>query len=186
MLSGSLSARRDSAAPRSVLAGIGVLSLAVAAFLIWLIYFKGRAIAPEWVASLPAANAAFNSLSALCLLAGYLRIRRKDRVTHRRFMLAATFFSALFLVSYITYHSFHGDTHFPGQGWVRPAYFALLISHIGLSMVALPLIFATLYFSLSGRFSFHRKVARWTFPIWMYVSVTGVVVFFVLRAYTGA
>jgi putative membrane protein len=68
---------------------------------------------------------------------------------------------------------------------VRPAYFALLISHIGLSMVALPLIFTTLYFSLSSKFQFHRKVARWTFPIWMYVSVTGVLVFFVLRAYTG-
>ena len=175
----------DDTPPRGALFAIGALSVLVAAFLIWLIYFKGRSAAPEWVSSLPAANAAFNSLSALCLLAGYLRIRRKDKATHKRFMLAATFFSALFLISYITYHSFHGDTHFPGQGWVRPAYFALLISHIGLSMVALPLIFATLYFSLSGQFRFHRNVARWTFPVWMYVSVTGVLVFFVLRAYTG-
>ncbi len=176
---------QDSAPPRGPLYAIGALSVAVAAFLIWLIYFKGRSEAPEWVSSLPAANAAFNSMSALCLLGGYLRIRRKDKVTHKRFMLAATAFSGLFLVSYITYHSFHGDTHFPGQGWVRPAYFALLISHIGLSMVALPLIFATLYFSLTGKFKFHRQVARWTFPIWMYVSVTGVLVFFVLRAYTN-
>src|ERR1022692_3472393 len=176
---------RESAPPKGVLYAIGALSAVVAAFLIWLIYFKGRAAAPEWVSSLPAANAAFNSLSALCLLSGYINIRRKNRAAHKRFMLSATFFSALFLVSYITYHSFHGDTHFPGQGWVRPAYFALLISHIGLSMVALPLIFATLYFSLSGQFRFHRNVARWTFPVWMYVSVTGVLVFFVLRAYTG-
>ena len=175
----------DDTPPRGPLYAIGALSVLVAVFLIWLIYFKGRMAAPEWVASLPAANAAFNSLSALCLLAGYLRIRRKDKVTHKRFMLAATVFSALFLASYITYHSFHGDTRFPGQGWVRPAYFALLISHIGLSMVALPLIFTTLYFSLSGQFRFHRKVARWTFPVWMYVSVTGVLVFFVLRAYTA-
>jgi putative membrane protein len=175
----------ESGPAKSVLFAIGALSILVAAFLIWLIYFKGRVAAPQWVASLPAANAAFNSLSALCLLNGYVRIRRKEQAAHKRFMLAAAGFSALFLVSYITYHSFHGDTHFPGQGWVRPAYFALLISHIGLSMVALPLIFATLYFSLSGQFRFHRKVARWTFPIWMYVSVTGVVVFFVLRAYTG-
>ena len=164
---------------------IGALSVLVAAFLIWLIYFKGRTAAPDWVASLPAANAAFNSLSALCLLAGYIRIRRKEMAAHKRFMLAATGFSALFLVSYITYHFFHGDTRFPGHGWVRPAYFALLISHIGLSMVALPLIFATLYFGLGSQFRFHRKVARWTFPIWLYVSVTGVVVFFVLRAYTS-
>jgi putative membrane protein len=176
---------QDSAPPRGVWYAIGALSALVAAFLIWLIYFKGRVAAPEWVSSLPAANAVFNSLSALCLLCGYVCIRRKDRATHKRFMLAATVFSALFLVSYITYHSFHGDTLFPGRGWVRPAYFALLISHIGLSMVALPLIFATLYFSLSSQFKFHRKVARWTFPIWMYVSVTGVLVFFVLRAYTG-
>ncbi|MEI9975934.1 MAG: DUF420 domain-containing protein [Ignavibacteriota bacterium] len=176
---------RDSAPPRGPLYAIGALSLVVAAFLIWLIYFKGRAEAPDWVSSLPAANAAFNSLSALCLLGGYVNIRRKNRATHKKFMLAATTFSALFLVSYIIYHSYHGDTHFPGQGWVRPAYFALLISHIGLSMLALPFIFATLYFSLSGKFQFHRKVARWTFPIWMYVSVTGVLVFFVLRAYTS-
>ena len=179
------STARDSAFPRGALYAIGALSAVVAAFLIWLIYFKGRAAAPEWVSSLPAANAAFNSLSALCLTAGYINIRRRNKAAHKRFMLSATVFSALFLFSYITYHSLHGDTLFPGHGWVRPAYFALLISHIGLSMVALPLIFATLYFSLSGKFQFHRKVARWTFPIWMYVSVTGVLVFLVLRAYTG-
>ncbi len=176
---------RSSSPPRGVLYAIGALSAAVAAFLIWLIYFKGRTAAPDWVASLPAANAAFNSMSALCLLAGYVRIRRRQVAAHKRFMLAAAGFSALFLISYITYHSFHGDTRFPGHGWVRPAYFALLISHIGLSMVALPLIFATLYFGLGSQFAFHRKVARWTFPIWMYVSVTGVLVFLVLRAYTG-
>jgi putative membrane protein len=179
----SLSTAARGSSPRAALYAIGALSIAVAAFLIWLIYFKGRVAAPEWVSSLPAANAAFNSLSALCLLGGYLNIRRRNIATHKRFMLSATAFSALFLISYITYHSYHGDTRFPGQGWVRPAYFALLISHIALSMVALPLIFATLYFSLSGKFPFHRKVARWTFPIWMYVSVTGVLVFFVLRAY---
>jgi len=182
----SISTSARAAAPsRGVYYTIGLLSVVVAAFLIWLIYFKGRVEAPDWVASLPAANAAFNSLSAICLLLGYLRIRRREIAAHKRFMLAATSFSGLFLVSYITYHFFHGDTRFPGQGWVRPAYLALLISHIGLSMVALPLIFATLYFGLGSQFGFHRKVARWTFPIWMYVSVTGVIVFFVLRAYTS-
>jgi putative membrane protein len=162
-----------------------MLSVLVAAFLIWLIYFKGREVAPEWVASLPAANATFNSLSALCLVAGYINIRRRRISIHKRFMLAAASFSALFLVSYITYHYFHGDTRFPGQGWIRPVYFFILISHIALSMTALPLIFATLYFALSSGFERHRKVARWTFPIWLYVSVTGVVVFFILRAYTA-
>jgi putative membrane protein len=164
---------------------IAILSVLVAAFLIWLIYFKGRAEAPEWVASLPAANATFNSLSAICLVGGYLNIRRKRVAIHRRFMLSAAGFSALFLVSYITYHYFHGDTKFPGHGWIRPVYFFILISHIGLSMVALPLIFATLYFALTSGFQTHRKVARWTFPIWLYISVTGVAVFFLLRAYTA-
>ncbi len=116
---------------------------------------------------------------------GYLNIRRGNRVIHQRFMLTATMFSALFLVSYITYHFFHGDTLFPGHGLVRHVYFFILITHIGLSMIALPLILATLWYSLRGRFQFHRRIARWTFPIWLYVSVTGVVVYFFLRAYTG-
>jgi putative membrane protein len=164
---------------------IVALSAVIASFLIWLIYFKGRVVAPDWVAALPAANATFNSFSALCLVMGYVNIRRRNRVVHKRYMLTATFFSALFLVSYITYHFFHGDTHFPGQGLIRPVYFFILITHISLSMVALPLILATLWYSLTGRFQFHRRIARWTFPIWLYVSVTGVIVFFILRAYTA-
>jgi putative membrane protein len=161
------------------------LSVAIAAFLIWLIYFKGRIAAPEWVGALPAANALFNSLSALCLISGYISIRRRNRLVHLRFMVSATVFSALFLVSYVTYHYFHGDTKFPGHGWVRPVYFFILISHISLSMVALPLILTTLWFALRNQFRFHRGVARWTFPIWLYVSVTGVLVYFILKAYTS-
>ena len=170
---------------RKPIPAILILSTVVAAFLIWLIYFKGRVAAPEWVASLPAANAIFNSISALCLVFGYINIRQRRRDVHMRFMLGAVTSSAFFLVSYITYHYFHGDTKFPGQGWVRPFYFALLISHIGLSMVALPLIFATLWYATRSQFKFHRNVARWTFPIWLYVSITGVIVYLVLRAYTA-
>jgi putative membrane protein len=161
------------------------LSAVIAAFLIWLIYFKGKVAAPEWVAALPAANATFNSLSALCLVLGYVNIRRGQRATHKRFMLTATFFSALFLISYITYHFFHGDTLFPGTGWIRPLYFFILITHIGLSMIALPLILGALWFGLRSQFSVHRRIARWTFPIWLYVSVTGVVVYAILRSYTA-
>jgi putative membrane protein len=170
---------------RKPLPVILLLSTVIAGFLIWLIYFKGRVAAPEWVASLPAANAAFNSLSALCLVCGYLNIRRYNRVVHMRFMLSATVFSALFLVSYITYHYFHGDTKFPGHGLIRPIYFFILITHITLSMVALPLILGTLWWALRSEFRIHKKIARWTFPIWLYVSVTGVIVFFILRAYTS-
>jgi putative membrane protein len=162
-----------------------VLSAGIAAFLIWLIYFKGRVAAPDWVGVLPAANASFNSLSALCLILGYLNIRRGNRVTHMRFMLTATAFSALFLASYVTYHFFHGDTKFAGDGWIRPVYFFILISHIGLSIVALPLILAALWFGLGNQFHLHRSVARWTFPIWLYVSVTGVIVYILLKSFTA-
>jgi putative membrane protein len=161
------------------------LSAAIAAFLVWLIYFKGKVAGPDWVALLPGANALFNSLSALCLIFGYLNIRRRNRVVHMRFMLSATVFSALFLISYITYHYFHGDTKFPGHGWIRPVYFFILISHISLSMIALPLIFTTLWYALRNQFRFHRSIARWTFPVWLYVSVTGVIVYFVLKSYTA-
>ncbi len=170
---------------RKPLPAILLLSALIASFLIWLIYFKGRIEAPEWVALLPSANALFNSLSAVCLICGYINIRKRKRVVHMRFMISATTFSALFLVSYITYHYFHGDTKFAGHGWIRPVYFFILISHIGLSMVALPLILATLWYATRNQFRFHRAVARWTFPIWLYVSVTGVIVYFVLRSYTA-
>ncbi len=170
---------------RKPLPVILALSAGIAAFLFWLIYFKGRVAAPQWVAWLPSANAGFNSLSALCLICGYINIRRGNRVIHMRFMLSATVFSSLFLLSYITYHYFRGDVKFPGQGWIRPVYFFVLISHILLSMVALPLILGTLWYALRNQFRIHRRIARWTFPIWLYISVTGVIVYFMLRSYTS-
>lgn len=170
---------------RKPLPVIIILSVLIASSLVWLIYFKGKVAAPTWVGALPAANAVFNSLSAICLIFGYTNIRRGNRIVHMRFMVTATVFSTLFLLSYVTYHYFHGDTKFPGQGWIRPVYFFILISHIGLSTIALPFILATLWYALRSQFRFHRRVARWTFPIWLYVSVTGVIVFAVLRAYTS-
>ena len=170
---------------RKPLPVIVALSGLIAAALVWLIYFKGKVAAPAWVGALPAANAVFNSLSAICLVFGYMNIRRGNRVVHMRFMVTATVFSTLFLLRYVTYHYFHGETKFPGQGWIRPVYFSILISHIGLSIVALPFILATLWYALRSQFRFHKRVARWTFPIWLYVSVTGVIVFAVLRAYTS-
>ncbi len=163
-----------------------LLSAVIAAALIWLIYFKGRVEGPEWVTSLPAANAFFNSMSALCLGTGYYFIRRGNKASHQKMMLSATFFSGLFLVSYVVYHFYHGDTKFPGHGWVRPVYFGVLISHILLSVVALPMILASLWYGLTSQFQAHRKISRWTFPVWMYVSVTGVVVYFMLKAAMAA
>src|SRR4029077_16305599 len=109
--------------------------------------------------------------------------RRRDVVTHSRRILVSLAASALFLVSYIAYHAVQGDTKFAGHGLIRPAYFFILITHVVLSGVALPLIFVSLFFSLSGRFPKHKKIARYAFPVWLYVSVTGVLVFVLLRAY---
>jgi putative membrane protein len=162
------------------------LSAAITAFLFWLIYFRDTSAegAPVWVAHLPAANAALNGLAACCLVLGYRAIRSGHRAVHMRWMVTAVTFSALFLVSYVTYHQFHGDTPFPGTGWVRPLYFFILISHIALSIVALPMILSTLLWAMTSKFDKHRAIARWTFPVWLYVSVTGVVVFLFLKAYT--
>ena len=170
---------------RKPIPAILALSTVIAAFLVWLIYFREKMVTPEWAASLPLANAIFNSISAICLTLGYLNIRRGNRAVHARFMIGATVSSAFFLVGYIVYHYFHSNAKFPGQGWVRPAYFALLISHIVAAAVALPLILATLWFAATKQFRSHKPVARWTFPIWLYVSVTGVLVYAVLKHFTS-
>jgi putative membrane protein len=160
------------------------VSLAALLLLVGVIYGHGRASEPPaWVAWLPALNALLNATSAVFLVLAYRAIRRRDVVTHSRRVLTSLGASALFLVSYIVYHSVHGDTPFGGQGLVRPFYFFILITHVVLSAVALPLVFMSLFFSLSGRFPNHKKIARYTFPIWLYVSVTGVLVFAMLRVY---
>lgn len=129
---------------------------------------------------LPALNACLNATSALFLLLGYRAIRRLEIQRHRGFMVAAAATSALFLVSYLTYHARVGSVHFAGQGLVRGAYFTILISHTVLAVVVLPLVLRTLYLGLKRRDDFHRRIARWTFPIWLYVSATGVVVYVML------
>ena len=163
---------------------IFLISAAITAFLIWWIYLKTAATSDaSWISALPAANATFNTFAALAMTGAWLAIRRGHRVAHKRLMLTAVGFSGLFLASYLLYHHYHGDTAFPGQGWVRPAYFAILISHILLSVAMLPMILGSLFFAHRESFKSHKRLARWTLPIWLYVSVTGVVIFFVLRAY---
>lgn len=163
---------------------IGFLSFCVLAFLFWLIYFKG-AVAPEasvsWVNSLPVLNAFLNTLTSTFLIAGYVLIKQNKIEWHKRAMYSATICSGLFLVSYITYHNFHGDSKFVGSGAIRPIYFTILISHILLSAVQVPLILTTLYLAMTKKFVKHKKIAKITFPIWLYVSVTGVLVFVLLR-----
>jgi len=129
---------------------------------------------------LPHLNAILNSASAVLLLAGHARIRKRDRIGHRRFMLSAVASSSLFLVSYLTYHAHAGSVRFQGQGIVRPVYFAVLLSHTLLAACVLPLVGTILYFALSEKFDRHRRLARYGFPVWLYVSVTGVLVYLML------
>ena len=165
--------------------GIIGLSCIASLFLIWLIYFKAPA-EQTWafISHLPALNATLNGMSALCLIMGFAYIKKGRYAIHKRYMIAAQCFSALFLVSYLTYHHFQGDTLFTGSGLIRPIYFFILITHIVLSIFALPMALITAFFSLSGRFSQHKRIARYTFPIWLYVSITGVLVFAFLRLYS--
>ena len=133
------------------------------------------------LSSLPPINASLNALSAVFLAVGFVFIRRKNISAHRKCMLAAFVTSTIFLICYLTYHfSVRAVTRFTGVGWIRPIYFALLISHILLAMLILPLAIITLRRALMERFDSHRKIARWTWPIWMYVSVTGVLVYLML------
>jgi len=132
------------------------------------------------VSQLPTLNAALNSLSAVLLFAGYLFIRAKNREAHRRCMLAAFACSMLFLISYLLYHFQVGSVGFKGQGWIRPVYFTILITHTILATAVVPLALITLVRALREKFDAHRRIARWTLPIWLYVSVTGVVVYLML------
>lgn len=129
---------------------------------------------------LPALNALLNATSAALLVAGYLNIRRGRREAHRRLMLAAFATSVVFLTSYLVLRYHAGVTHFTGQGWIRPVYFAILLSHTLLAAGMLPLVLVTLGRALRGRFDLHARIARWTLPVWLYVSVTGVLVYLIL------
>jgi len=132
------------------------------------------------VTDLPVLNAALNSVAAVLLAAGYRNIRRRNIAAHRVCMVAAFCVSAMFLVSYLIYHAQVGSVPFRRQGWIRPVYFTILITHVVLAGTILPLALVTIYRAWRGRFEQHRKIARWTLPLWLYVSVTGVVIYLML------
>jgi putative membrane protein len=129
---------------------------------------------------LPAVNATLNGISGVLLLAGYVLILNRRIDAHRRVMIAAFTTSSLFLVCYVMYHAQVGSVRFPRQGFVRPVYFTILITHIALAATVPPLAIITLTRGLQARFDKHRAIARWTLPIWLYVSVTGVLVYVLL------
>jgi uncharacterized membrane protein YozB (DUF420 family) len=129
---------------------------------------------------LPTLNAALNTLSAALLVTGFFYIRSKNRRAHKACMLAALGCSTLFLICYLLYHYQVGSVPFKGQGWIRPVYFAILLTHTILAAAVVPLVLVTVTRGLRERFDAHRRIARWTFPVWLYVSVTGVVVYWML------
>ena len=132
------------------------------------------------ILDLPALNASLNGTSGVLLILGYVFIRKKKVNLHKSCMLGAFSTSILFLISYLTYHYFTGSKAFLGEGWIRVFYFAILISHIVLAVVIVPLAIMTLVRAWKGNFERHQRIARWTLPLWLYVSVTGVIVYLML------
>jgi len=179
-----VSMERSEMSVRPVVGGIVVVSGLAVSFLLWLLYVHHASpdFAGRWM-FLPALNALLNGLCAIALCVGLYFIKHHNREAHRTSMLLAFAFSSVFLISYVVNHAMHGDTSFPGHGSVRTLYLSILASHIILSILALPMVLTTFFLSLTGRFAMHRRIARWTFPIWLYVSITGVVVFVFLRTY---
>jgi uncharacterized membrane protein YozB (DUF420 family) len=141
---------------------------------------------PEQYAIFPAINATLNGVSAILLLIGRWFIARRKVAAHRATMLTALATSSLFLASYLYYHAHVGSVHFQGTGWSRPVYFTILISHTILAAAIVPLVLVTLSRALRGHYPQHRAIARWTFPIWLYVSITGVIVYFMLYRWFAA
>ncbi len=133
-----------------------------------------------WVYQLPAANAILNGTSAVFLLTGYTMIRRGKIFAHRICMITAFTCSTLFLCGYLYYHFTIGLVRFGGEGWIRPVYFTILTTHTILAIVIVPLVLITLTRALRSQFPRHRAIARWTFPLWLYVSITGVIIYFLL------
>lgn len=135
------------------------------------------------VKALPKVNAVLNSLTAVFLMMGYYFIRRKEVAKHRAMMGMAFLLGSLFLVSYVAYHSQVASTKFGGEGLIKGVYYFILLTHIVLAAITVGLVLFTLYFALTEQFHKHRRIARWTYPIWLYVSVTGVIVYFMISPY---
>ena len=173
---------------KKVLSAILFLSLLVLGFLVWLIYFKQTAHVTSslsWVKNLPATNALLNALSTVFLCFGLYFIKDKKIQRHKISMFLALCTSALFLVGYIIYHHFQGDTKFINPGGIKYLYFFILISHIVLSGIVVPMIFTTLYFAVADKVEKHKRWARYTFPIWLYVSITGVLIYLLLKFFNN-
>src|SRR4051794_32454774 len=163
----------------------GVVSVLALALLAYLLLLRQGAGDKSSLAFMPAINASFNGMSAVLLVLGVTAIKKKRALRHQKLMLAAFASSTFFLVGYLAYHYVHGDTRYPGSGGVRLAYLALLASHVLLSIPVVPMCLAAFWFAFKRRFHTHKKITKVLFPIWLYVSVTGVLVFLMLRSAYG-
>jgi putative membrane protein len=161
---------------------VSVLALALLGYLLVIRQGSGDRTA---LAFMPAVNAAFNAMAAVLLVLAVLAIKRRQIARHQALMLSAFASSTFFLVGYLAYHYVHGDTKYPGAGGMRAAYLLLLASHVILSIPVVPMCLAAFYFAFQRNFVTHKKITRFLFPIWLYVSVTGVVVFAMLRSAYG-
>ncbi len=169
---------------RSINWAIGIVSVMVPLIVLLLFYIKPPDVKVGFdLRILPALNASLNFSTALLLLTGFYFIKNKKIRSHRLCMITAFCFSALFLVFYVIYHALTEPTLYGGQGMIRNIYFFILITHIVLAAAILPLILITLVRGLQSKYDRHRKIARWTFPLWLYVAVTGVVVYLMLSPY---
>lgn len=167
---------------KSFLAVNAVVSLAAVASIGWILLLREPAGDAHALSFMPAVNATMNALATAFLLGGYAAIRRKKRDVHRALMLSALGASAIFLVGYLVYHWAHGDTRYPEDGALRVPYLVILVTHVVGSIVCFPLVLTTFWLALRDDFARHRKLAKLTFPLWLYVSATGVVVFLMLRS----
>ncbi len=162
---------------------INILSIAIPIAVAVLLGIRQKVDLGTWTTYLPHLNGVINSITSVLLIVGLYFIRQKNIVAHRRTMLTAFAFGSLFLVSYVLYHLTNESTPFGGQGWVRPVYYFLLVSHIVLSVVVVWFVLRAVYFALSGQIARHKQTVKYAFPIWLYVSVTGVIVYLMIKPY---
>lgn len=175
---------RDPSSPapdRAFFVFTAVVSTVALAFIAWLLLIRRGGAGGVDLRFLPAVNAGLNATAAALLVGGWISVRRRQLRAHRYFMIGAFAASALFLVSYLTYHFVHGDTRYAGHGPMKALYLLVLASHVLLSMPVVPMALVAFYFAFRKQFDRHRRVTRWLAPIWLYVSVTGVLVFVMLR-----
>ena len=158
-----------------------IVSIAGISFIAFILLRSDTTTGGVDLSFMPAVNATLNGMSALCLAAGWVAIRRRSMHVHRLLMVSAFVLSAVFLVGYLTYHYVHGDTRYTATGAMRLLYFSVLISHIVLSITVLPLALTSFYLAFTKSFARHRRLNRVFLPIWLYVSVTGVLIYFLLR-----